>query len=144
MTCAKYVLLFFVLFNLLVSAFCRIGTKCIVLLMFFSGLIHIGWIMSAPFVGGCKYFFLYSIIAAPVFLYKSPCLPLLLLNLGGVPPLTGFMMKLRVLQIVAIPMRLLLLFFSLILIFAYTRTFLVSRVEDLNFASLAVCFIPGS
>ena len=137
---AKYNLLLYALLNLYI-ALGGLGSKRIVLLLFFSRLLHIRWFLMSTGMIGIKYFLFYIVITFPILLTKSPCIPLLMMNMGGVPPLTGFIMKIMVLQSMRIFVGGMFLFFSLLLLFAYARTFLNARRNPLNATSLSVCLI---
>ena len=96
---SKYLLILFVLSNVLISSRCRIGTKQIKILLFFSGLIHMSWIISAPVVVSSYYFSIYTLTLLPLFLPNTQFIrAVLLLNLAGLPPMTGFIIKLNALQ----------------------------------------------
>ena len=116
--------------NLVVAASCAIGSKRILILIFFSGLIHIRWLIAAPFTVGCAYFALYVLASAPIFVViNSPAtlnLPILMINLAGLPPITGFLIKLGVLQLIPLRIGGIILALSTILLFSYIRVFLLA------------------
>ena len=119
-----------ILLNMIVARRCRTGTKNLILLLFFSGLIHMRWVIISPHPMACKYFILYSMITAPLFFY--PGSPILILNLAGLPPLTGFFMKIGVLALVRLRIRFVLLFFSAVVVYAYLRIFLMAPIGIKN------------
>ena len=86
-----------------------------------------------------KYFFLYTIVTVPIFLDKPS--PLFIINLAGLPPLTGFFMKIGVLQLISVNLGVILLFFSVILLFSYMRLFLMGREKDMKY--LIPCCLGG-
>jgi len=124
----KYLVI--ILLNILVASSCRSGSKNLIVLLFFSGLIHMRWVIIAPHPIACKYFILYTIITAPLFFIPSR--PILIINLAGLPPLTGFFMKIGVLELVGLRQMIVLLFFSSIVVYAYLRLFLIApiRIKD--------------
>lgn len=117
-----------ILLNTMVAATMVYGSKDLFIIMFFSRISHIGWVLAAPYSLSCGYFFLYSVITAPIFLcqIKGINLPLLFFNLGGLPPFTGFFLKLRVFQALPNSFISLLMVLSIPLLFAYLRMFLSS------------------
>ena len=140
---SKNLLRGFVLINLLVSVSCSIGSKATFVLLFFSGLMHMGWILSAPMRAARLYFIIYFVCTAPIFFQPSHNFPILIINLAGLPPLTGFFMKLCVLQLVNFCWGFFLLLFSSFLLFAYIRVFLWNSAlkSPLKFPSIVVCCI---
>ena len=73
----------------------------------------------------CKYFFLYTVVTGPIFLDKPR--PVWLINLAGLPPLTGFFMKVGVLQLIRVGLGVILLSFSVVLLFSYMRLYLMGQ-----------------
>lgn len=144
-TFPKNYIILFSLFNLLVGACCRLGSKYLGILLFFSGLIHMRWVLISPWFCSVKYYVLYCVVTAPLF-FTTRNLPLLILNLAGLPPLTGFFMKLRVLQMLGFGLGIVILAFSVAPLYAYLRVFLygtlVCRVSTgtLMFCSLGLFF----
>ena len=140
----NYIILFSLL-NLLVGACCRIATKHLGILLFFSGMIHMRWVILSPQFCSVKYYLLYCAIMAPLF-FTTRNIPLLILNLAGLPPLTGFLMKLSVLQRLGFGLGILILFFSVAPLYAYLRVFLYGVLDcrvttrTLMFCSLGVLF----
>jgi len=129
--------------NALVATIGGVGRKNLFLLIFYSGLIHISWVIAAPMVGSCTYFFLYIATSAPIF-FNPTDLPILLMNLAGFPPLTGFFMKLTVLQELRTIIGVLLLTLSLLILFAYLRLFLypvVKKTGKVKLRTVMVCII---
>ena len=115
-----------ILINLLAST-ARIGSKMTVLLLFFTRLMHIGWVIAAPLVLAAKYYILYVIITIPLFMTPNGNdLSILILNMAGFPPITGFFMKIGVLQSIETGMGSLLLLFSIYHLYAYMRQFVLS------------------
>jgi len=112
--------------NAVVSSICGIGAKDILVLLFFSRLSHMCWVMSAPYIRACKYFLLYSFSVAPIFLFSYLYIPILILNIAGLPPITGFLLKLGVIQMIDLRLTFVLLLSSVPLLFAYCRLFLFS------------------
>ena len=122
----KFDLISILLINIMIGTICRIGSKALGLILFYSGLSHVSWVLSAPALSGYSYFLLYSIILAPIFLIKSPDLPYLIFNLAGLPPMSGFYLKLTVLHLVRYSLGIFLLLLSSALLYAYLRVFLVT------------------
>ena len=142
--CSKFVLLLTICFNLIVSAACSIGSKRISVLLFFSGLIHSGWILTAPFLVSAFYFLIYIFMLVPIFFTSQSNLPYLFLNLAGLPPLTGFILKLTVLQTMSMSLLPPFLSCSGIILHAYLRIFLFSpfvKLHGLTWTTLLTCFL---
>lgn len=135
-----------ILLNVFVGSLRRLGTKCLLNVLFFSSLLHRGWAISPPLVGTVIYFLLYCLITAPIFTSpNSTNLSILILNIAGIPPMTGFFMKLEVLQIVGFGYGSILIISSLFMLFTYARTFLNSQLYtgDFNWFTVLICiFIP--
>lgn len=126
-----------VFLNIFVASYFSVSSKCLHILLFFSGLLHRGWILSTTFSLASKYFFFYCLISAPLF--ERAADPFLLFNLAGLPPMTGFFMKLSVLQTTGIRLSLILLLFSIALLFCYIRIFLTMKMKRIKVSTLAVC-----
>lgn len=130
----KHFLIIVLIINGIVSACCSVGSRSIFVLIFFSGLGHIGWVFLSPFSGALFYFFLYVLSNGPIFLSR-PHFPLAILNLAGLPPLTGFFIKFIVLQTVSLVLGGIILALSVPVLFAYLRLFIIigrSRRLDLG------------
>lgn len=144
-TVNKYLLFWVVVVNILVGSFCVIGSKDILILIFFSGLIHIGWILAGRFILAMKYLIFYSISTAPIVLSFGN-LPLLLMNIAGLPPITGFLIKMRMLQLTDTRMGLFLLLTSSFPLFTYLRYYLIKpynwrKIERSTFVVCSVGLI---
>lgn len=142
---AKFLLCSVLLLNALVATIGGVGRKNIFLLIFYSGLIHISWVLAAPMVGSCTYFLMYLATSAPIF-FNTTDLPILIMNLAGFPPLTGFFMKLTVLQELRSILGVLLLTLSLLLLFSYIRLFLypvVIKTGKIKLRTVIVCRFGG-
>merc|ERR1712241_1190664 len=96
------------------GAFMGTGTKKLCIVLFFSRILHMGWVLSS---NSSFYFIIYCIIIAPVILGKN--VSILILNIAGLPPLRGFIMKITVLQGIACGLCVIMLFFSLVILFCY-------------------------
>ena len=96
--------------------------------------------MASPMRPAFSYFLLYSITAAPIFLSRHN-LPILMLNNAGLPPLTGFFIKLMVLQAAGLITRFFLLALSVLMIYIYVRIFIYSseKLSDVKTSTLIVC-----
>merc|ERR1712136_22976 len=118
--------------NALVASLCALGSKSILLLLFFSGLIHAGWILVTLYCCAVYYFAVYIMILTPIFIIPGRLnLSILMLNLAGLPPLTGFMIKLLAIQGIEIGMGGIFLALSALFLFCYLRIFLL-RNENLG------------
>ena len=140
-TTSKYFIRWVLILNILVATRCRIGSKNLFVLLFFSGLIHVCWIISSPITVARVYFFIYSCSSMPIFLITHN-LSLLIMNLAGLPPLTGFFMKLKVLQIARLRWGFVLLLASAPLLYAYIRSFLInssSQRDKIKITTISVC-----
>ena len=138
----KAILHFVLLLNILVGSCCGIGAKNLFILLFFSGLLHVRWIMTNPISSAFTYFLLYMISALPIFLtHFSINLTVLIINMAGLPPLTGFFMKLNILQHIRLSYGILLLVMSTPLLYAYIRVFLYGNRHGgtLKASTAAVC-----
>lgn len=130
----------FLFLNIMIASMCSVGTKNIHTIMFFSGLLHICWVLTSPVTIAYQYFFLYSLILLPIFTYGFN--PILILNLAGLPPITGFFMKLMVLQTLRIRFCVILFLFSVPLLFVYLRAFMWNTgAREIKMSSLLVCRI---
>jgi len=138
---SKNILIIIVAINILSSVSAR-GTKDLRVLLFFSGLLHMRWIITAPIVVSSLYFFIYIITLLPLFTSRKN-LPLLLLNQAGIPPLTGFFIKLRILQTINFRAGCLLILSSAPLLYSYLRNFLMSAISDgpIKARTVVVCSI---
>jgi len=132
-----------ILVNVFIGALRRLGTKDLLHVLFFSGLLHSGWTISPSIVGASIYFLLYCLISAPIF--NSPNttnLSILILNIAGIPPMTGFFIKLEVLQIVRYGLGVALILSSLFMLYTYARTFLnKTPIGKFNLITLFICSI---
>ena len=140
----KNLLLIFVLTNVFISAMCGVGSKKLNILLFFSGLMHVGWIITAPLLVSTYYYLMYTLSILPLFIPNIKFdHPILIMNLAGLPPLTGFIMKLIVLQRIRYGLGCLILLISSPLIYAYMRSFLSGGLKHLNIAypTMLVCTI---
>lgn len=130
-TTAKFILWIILIMNLLVACLCRIGSKSIYVLLFFSGIIHIRWLISAPMGVASGYFILYvmssSLLYFPISTINQT---LLILNMAGLPPLTGFCMKLVVLQQVSLRAAIVLFLSSSPFLYAYVRLFIIAPINN--------------
>jgi len=133
----KNILLIVILLNVFASM-SRIGSKMTVLFLFFTGLIHMSWILSATFWTACWYFVLYVLITIPLFRNSSSDLTLMILNMAGLPPITGFFMKLGVLQCAGGGLGLTLLIFSMLHLFAYMRQFIIGATCEKGLRALTI------
>ena len=79
---------------------------------------------------------MYSLMTIPV-IFK--CNGLLIFNFAGLPPLSGFFLKVCVLPSLRVGLGVLLVFYTCIVLFAYLRLFL-NRRPKLD-TSLVVCFL---
>lgn len=119
----------------------RVGSKSVSVLIFFSGLMGIRWQLAAPVNEAIKFFALYCLIAAPVFFDEDNAKPLLFLNLAGLPPMTGFFMKISILQSLTFSLAFTLLFGTVFLLFRYIRSFLYRSKSDHIGLHLLVCLL---
>lgn len=134
MSTAKTVLLAIVIINALISALCSIGGKHLYILLFFSGLLHVRWMVTTVFVW--LYFVVYSVITVPALLRFNR---LLMLNFAGMPPLTGFFLKLLLLQHIRSALAIVLVSSSLVFLYAYLRLF-IREIPKIDWC-LFVCFL---
>ena len=140
----KILLNAFVILNLGVAVLCSGGSKEILVLLFFSGLTGMRWMFASPLVRAVKFFILYSAASAPVIMMTNiGCAPLLIMNLAGLPPMTGFFIKIRILQTVRVRIRVILLLLTVPLLFAYVRFFIMSptRMIRPKMRTIIVCSI---
>ena len=119
---SKMSLLIVLIANLFVASYRRISRKELALLLFFSSLIHLGWVVAIPLNLAIMYFSFYCIMTFPFITLTN--IPILLFNIAGLPPFTGFFMKLMAIQSLSLGLTILVLFFSLLVLYAYIRIFL--------------------
>jgi len=132
------IMLGFLILNIMIASICSVRTKNIHTMIFFSRLLHICWVLSSPATIAFKYFVFYSIILVPIFVFGIN--PILILNLAGLPPLTGFFIKIIVLQTVRIGVCAILLIFSVPLLYVYLRSFIWhSEGSEIKASSFFVC-----
>ena len=138
----KYLLWIILIINRMVAVICGVGRKRLLLVIFFSGLLHMRWVMASPIRTAFSYFLLYTITTAPIF-FTHHNLPLLMLNTAGLPPLTGFFIKLIVLQVTGTITRFFLLVLSVLLTYTYVRMFLLSseKLSGVKRSTLLVCIL---
>ena len=136
----KPLLCWVLLANAIVAALRAISSKRLSVLLFFSGLMHVSWILMAPQVAGMTYFFVYSLLLFPV-VYSTPStLPVFLFNIAGLPPLRGFYLKLFMLQFFGLGLGALLLIKSFFLLYSYMRLFIYMRLMiNVNISALVLC-----
>ena len=139
-TTPKYIIYSIMIINVLVGSRCGIGSKNILVLLFFSGLNHIRWLIAAPVNRALFYFTLYTIISFPIFFQPTAHnLPILILNLAGLPPMTGFFIKLLVLEQLSVGVGCVMVILTAPLLFAYIRAFLISSRHPGSLRPLTVC-----
>ena len=83
--------------NVLVGAASIIALSTMISVIIFSGIVQIGWIFSLNEIYFWCYVWLYFFILSPIFIFihsTSKNFALRLLNAGGLPPFTGFFIKL--------------------------------------------------
>ena len=142
-TVTKRYLVVVVLLNVIFASLCRVGSKSLIILLFFSGLMQAGWIFSSSFSTGVLYLFYYIILIWPIFVCLDRLnLSLQIFNLAGLPPFTGFLLKLEVLTLAEFNLGVLLLFSSLFMLYSYLRVFLFSMSNGaLHWLTAVVLFI---
>lgn len=140
LTTTKFLLVSLIIINIIVASSCRISTKNIYVLLFFSGLIHVCWVLSSPLSCAICYYLLYSIICLPLFIPEQN-IPLLIYNLAGLPPFTGFFMKLHIIQIIAPGWCFLMILFNSLILYAYVRVFLFTdnKKRPIKTTTVLVC-----
>ena len=143
-TTGKNVLIRVLLVSIYVGAGGSLGSKDLSLLLFYSGLIHIRWVLSSPLSIAFVYFIGYVIITIPVFYCNnSKDLSLLILNLAGLPPISGFFLKLNVIPSLGLGFGFLILIASGVVIYGYLRVFLFSsqNIGNPKTATLLICVL---
>lgn len=138
-TTPKSILVWLVVINSAVAALIRIGSKELRLVLFYSGLIHFRWLSSGPYARSAIYFIFYRIVSIPVFLKIN--IPLSIANIAGVPPITGFFMKLSIFPFLNLGVIIILLATTSLLLLAYFRVFLSYPLSPLKFVTLLSCFL---
>lgn len=137
----KLLIIRILLINITVRSRCAIGRKNIFVLLFFSGLMHACWLISSRVSRAYQYFLMYSLISLPLFILTHNQ-PILFFNLAGLPPLTGFFMKLNIIQLVNPRWGIMLLLFSAVVLYSYLRVFLFSAYKQnssINIFTVIVC-----
>lgn len=130
---------FYLLTYLIVNAvwsICSTGARCLKVLLFFSGLLHSSWMITGK--NTALYFILYCISLAPLLILNisNANVSLLIFNMAGIPPLTGFFIKFYVLQLVRFWLSIILITFSFFTVYAYLRVFLKRIKGPLRYACL--------
>lgn len=128
----KNIIILIILLNMVASSR-AVGTKSIKLLMFFTSLLHTSWILMGTFNMAIKYFIFYVVITVPIFIKVDN---LLLLNQAGLPPITGFIIKIEMLQC-NVTLGILLLAASVFTLYSYIRIF--ATIKEAPTASIFVC-----
>jgi hypothetical protein len=119
--------------NLTLGAVMILSAACLSTLLIFRGLVQMAWVIS---LGGAslawQYLLMYYLSLWAVIWYhqrRTTPFGLALLNAGGLPPLTGFMIKLRALGSLTAPTGGLLLAGSGAALVSYVRVLLGSRLR---------------
>lgn len=126
-----------VILNRVVGSIIVINSVDIRLVILFSSINHIRWLFSILSNVKLLWFYLiiYFILLIPIFINLNnfiinveinKSLMLNILNLGGIPPLRGFFLKICALRVINIEYRFFLILGSSITLYAYSRTLLSS------------------
>ena len=133
-------LVLLIILNAYIGVMNGIWSKSFILLLFHSSFVHVSWIISCV-SQSVKYFLIYAIMLAPLFLVcRNLMKGLLIFNLGGLPPFSGFFLKVVVLQRVPLSIGAYLLMTSSFLLYAYLRVFLL-RLDGVLNASICTLFV---
>lgn len=126
-----------IILNRVLGSVIVINSVDIRLVILFSSINHIGWLFSILSNTKLLWFYLiiYFILLIPIFINLNnliinveinKSLMLNILNLGGIPPLRGFFLKICALRVINIEYRFFLILGSSITLYAYSRTLLSS------------------
>lgn len=126
-----------IILNRVLGSVIVINSVDIRLVILFSSINHIGWLFSILSNTKLLWFYLiiYFILLIPIFINLNnliinveinKSLMLNILNLGGIPPLSGFFLKICALRVINIEYRFFLILGSSITLYAYSRTLLSS------------------
>jgi len=120
--------------NVLVGAISMMALSSIISVIIFSGIVQIGWIFCLDGFYFWSYVCMYFLVLYPIFIYifsSSKNFALRLFNAGGLPPFTGFFIKLG--AIIRLPswIRVFLLFSRAISLISYTRI-LINNTYSIN------------
>lgn len=126
-----------IILNRVLGSVIVINSVDIRLVILFSSINHIGWLFSILSNTKFLWFYLiiYFILLIPIFINLNnliinveinKSLMLNILNLGGIPPLSGFFLKICALRVINIEYRFFLILGSSITLYAYSRTLLSS------------------
>lgn len=117
--------------NVVIGGFVVLSTNSLATTLVFSGLVQLGWVIR---LGGSSlmwhYLALYYISLAAAVWYSrhySTSFRVALLRYGGLPPLTGFIAKLRAVGVLPTPTRCILLAGSGVALCAYSRLLMAAR-----------------
>ena len=112
----------------------------------FSGVTQLGWMISIPSQLLVSYFLVYSIIIIPVcYSMKNPSKNFFIriLNIGGLPPFSGFIIKLKAIISISKKTSLMFLAASLVALTSYSRIifnhkYKKDKINAITFFSLLV------
>nr|AKS04259.1 NADH dehydrogenase subunit 2 [Parasagitta elegans] len=106
------------------------GCTTIPLLLIFSGMVQMGWILVTSGAFSVYYVMIYFVVLSAVIYYSTEGSTLLgwaLLNAGGLPPFSGFIIKLKAVMSIKTPLVLLLIFSSGMALCSYVRLIVTMR-----------------
>ena len=119
--------------NVLIGSLIILASSALQPLLVFRGLVQLGWVLALG--GGAliwHYLALYYVSLSAVITYqrrRSSLFSVALLNAGGLPPMTGFLAKLRALFALPSHSALLLLAGSGVALASYLRMLLASKLR---------------
>lgn len=131
--------LYFYFFCNIFFALSSVSRKRLSIMIFFSSFLHVRWVIRATFRLGAKYFLFYCIITGALLCSRGRNLFILLMNSAGLPPLSGFFLKLELLCGISMAVGLSLILVSVIILFAYTRVMMEQDSSSLCWTTYAVC-----
>lgn len=130
----KMFLLLVVAMNVVLSPLFAYRSKRLNILLLFSGIIHLCWSLLSPLFW--RYYIYYVVMMCPIFLLKGLNISFRILNLAGLPPFTGFILKLEIMPLLRMDICIVLLSFSLLIVYSYLRIFISHIRGELSMITL--------
>jgi len=133
-------LILLALVNIVIGALLALSAVGLPVLLLFSGLRHARWVVRCSVSRRLVYFIFYCALVSLILLDKSPSKIIQLICLAGLPPITGFIIKILALQGMSAWIWPILLAGSSLVIYAYMRGFMAKNVVFTRPMSVFVCW----
>jgi len=136
----SFSILILILVNIIMGPLLALSALDLPVLILFSGLGHIRWVIRCT--GGTRfvYFIFYCTLSGLILLDKRPSKIMQLICLAGLPPITGFMIKLLALQRIIPWLWVVLLLGSSLVIYSYIRGFILRGSRNVRPLALVICW----